>query len=180
MDGNLLKSQLLTLKVIKVDPDFKFDKYLQLLIPEVVKSIYFYKFHKEQVVKFCSELLKYCYLSDLLHINPDNLGIRYNKYNKPFLTYKDKIHNIQFNISHAKEYVVIAVLDNFEYEIGIDIEYIDRNSIDFRDMATIVYSDFEQGQIKDADDFFNFWTLAGLGKIFKIGFLPRNTSLCLK
>jgi phosphopantetheinyl transferase len=206
----------LTIKIVKVIPDFNFNKYLQLFTPPVIKSIYSYKFSKDQVVKFCSELLKRYHLADLTGDNPNDLEVIYNRYDKPFITRKshakehkslqskdirpkqhsirsvlpdaplnyinDKqqiiarmaqqsLHatneemcfnlmgcNLKFNISHAKDYVVIAVTDDPDYEIGIDIEYIDRNSTDFRDMAEIVYSDFEISQIKNVDDFFNLWT----------------------
>ena len=180
----------LTIKAIKVDPDFDFAKYIQLFTPQVIKSIYSYKFHKDQVVKFCSELLKRYYLSDLSQQDPNDLDITYNKYDKPFLKQQCRIPHsksnytndkrrslhdvneeegkhagefglgcgIKFNISHAKEYVVIAVIDDPDYEIGIDIEYVDRKSTDFRDLAKIVYSDYELAQIKDVNDFYNFWT----------------------
>ena len=182
-----MKHLPLTIKVVKVNPDFNFDRYLQLFTPQVIDSIYSYRFPKDQIVKFCSELLKHYYLADLLQKNPSNLDIIYNKYNKPFLVSRDFLinpkqvatastflqslhvkndamcfnsgdHNIKFNISHAQEYVIIAVIDNPAYEVGVDIEYIDRNSNDFREMAKIVYSDFEISQIKNVDDFFNFWT----------------------
>ena len=54
-------------------------------------------------------------LKNKYNINYNDIIVKYNKYGKPF------INNINFNISHSHDYVIVAASDK---NIGIDIEMI--------------------------------------------------------
>lgn len=54
-------------------------------------------------------------LKNKYNINYNDIIVKYNKYGKPF------INNINFNISHSHDYVIVATSNK---NIGIDIEMI--------------------------------------------------------
>ncbi len=78
------------------------------------------------------------------HIEYD---IFYNEYGKPYL----KNNELYFNISHSKEYIVIAVSDK---EIGVDIEHLTFNE----KTADRICTKEERKKVKTDLDFTKIWT----------------------
>jgi len=58
-------------------------------------------------------------LADHLSCQPQDLNFHCGKYGKPFLP---ESHDLYFNLTHSKDYALLAVAKG--YEVGIDIEYI--------------------------------------------------------
>ena len=84
----------------------------------VIGNISIYYLQVKSILKDTSNL----FLKEILNneFNIYNYEIIKNKNGKPYL----KNSNLFFNISHKKDIIVIAFSDN---EIGIDMEYIDKD-----------------------------------------------------
>jgi 4'-phosphopantetheinyl transferase len=74
-------------------------------------------------------------LSRLLNINPRDIQYEYSFNGKPLIKENDK--NIQFNISHSKEYLLVAAAQAID--IGVDIEKINY-SLDYSLIAKDIFS----------------------------------------
>lgn len=111
-----------------------------------------YRYKKDQVIAFTSELIKYYYLANFCNILPIDIKIDYTSYGRPFIVNS----KLDFNISHAGEYLVLAIIDSSK--VGIDIEECD-NSINPAELGSIVFSSVEQELIdNDINKFFKLWT----------------------
>ncbi len=71
-----------------------------------------------------------------LAINPTEIKLYYNTYGKPLLIDE----NLQFNLSHSKDYILIAF--SYDSPVGIDIEYCKRE-IDLLSLANEICTDSE-------------------------------------
>ncbi|RZL30652.1 MAG: 4'-phosphopantetheinyl transferase superfamily protein, partial [Pedobacter sp.] len=68
--------------------------------------------------------------------------------NKPYLP------NINFNLSHSGDYVVIAIGEN---ALGVDVEVI-KDHFDHDLLAKVCFTINERKQIGNLEDFYTFWT----------------------
>lgn len=72
--------------------------------------------------------------------------------------YKPTVPGIEFNISHAENYVVIGIC---RFKIGVDVEYIKRD-FDFNDLMELCFSPEEASFINHSEDhplgFYLLWT----------------------
>ena len=77
-----------------------------------------------------------------------------NEYGKPFISSE----SLQFNISHTKGLIVMAVSEDFE--LGIDVEHEARKNTG-AEIADRFFSPIEIEQLRqtDPDAFLDFWTL---------------------
>lgn len=87
-------------------------------------------------------------LGKILNIEPQSLSFLMTKTNKPYL--KD----MNFNISHSGDYVVIAISIR---PIGIDIELI-KNHFDHDSLEEVCFTRNERKLITTLEDFYTFWT----------------------
>lgn len=143
---------MLHLLCVKINTEFKFEKYLYLFNENTQLKIKSFRFRKDQVTAFTSELLKYYYLAKRLNLTPDDIHIKYTIHNRPYIEHS----NIDFNISHCNEYVIFAL--SIKSKIGIDIEYNDPR-INAIELGSIVFSDYEQNLIQNnTSSFFKIWT----------------------
>lgn len=89
-----------------------------------------------------------------LQFKPRQIVYSKNSFGKPYV----KERNFNFNLSHSKNNWCLAVS---AYEIGIDLEEINRN-FNYYDILERYFSENEQQTIKQAKDpymeFFKFWT----------------------
>lgn len=139
--------------IVKVDYNFIFEKYLYLFHDEITAKIKNYRFRKDQLTAFTSEILKRYYLPSYLKINPLSLNIKYNQYGRPFI---DRLLNVDFNISHSGDYVVMIIARNAK--VGIDIEEYKQN-INPREIGYSVFSESEQNLVgNNVDKFLVLWT----------------------
>ena len=76
-----------------------------------------------------------------------HLEMKYNENGKPYLA-----NGPYFNLSHSKDYVVLAI--SHSREVGVDIEYIDENKV-----KAIKYSlSEEEKDISDINTLFQIWS----------------------
>lgn len=100
-------------------------------------------------------------LAHYLEIDPTNIQINYGKYGKPFLGSNRIMSDIQFNLSHSENMVVIAV--SLGRNVGVDIEKI-RNLSDLDKLIATICSQREKDHFKQLTDvekilsLFRCWT----------------------
>ena len=87
-------------------------------------------------------------LSQILKVPAGNINFLLTATNKPYLK------EINFNISHSGDYIVIAVSRR---EIGVDVELI-KNDFDHDDLAKACFNPNERRAILKIEDFYIFWT----------------------
>ncbi|WP_143433115.1 4'-phosphopantetheinyl transferase family protein [Herbaspirillum camelliae] len=92
-------------------------------------------------------------LARRLDCPPSRLDFSVGPFGKPRLAHYDGLH---FNLSHAGDYVLLALSE--QGEVGIDIEYRDPG-LDVGNLAELAWSERERrdGQIQPCD-FFARWT----------------------
>lgn len=161
--------------VIKIDESFNFNQYMDLFFTEESKSHInsFYQ-TRDRVITFTSMLLKQYFLPIVLSLSPKEMTISFNKYGKPFILNHP---NIDFNISHSGNYVVLGI--SYVGKIGVDIELIDNNTdIELKEVA---FNSFESQYIDNILDFYILWTKKeAYLKCCGVGFMTddyRNTQL---
>lgn len=70
--------------------------------------------------------------------NPQNIQYSVNQFGKPFL--EDNDYQVQFNMSHSKDYAVYIIA--LEDQVGIDIEWKDKD-INIQEISELVFSPVE-------------------------------------
>lgn len=101
-------------------------------------------------------LLRY-FLGKYLSINPQDIKIVYGLWGKPCLTEKNILY---FNISHSGNHALYAFTKH--YEVGVDLEYIDKNLI-LDDLAITIFSSEDLdywktlSQCEKTEKFFKYW-----------------------
>lgn len=100
-------------------------------------------------------LLVQCTLETQLNCPVKNEDYIYNSHNKPSF----KNIPFHFNISHSKNYVFCAISDQ---EVGIDIEFIDKDHNNFLEEASLFLDSSEYAYLsaskKKVEVFFKYWT----------------------
>ena len=116
-----------------------------------------FRFPKDQNSFIISRGILRSLLAMYLGEEPQNLEIMYGLWGKPCVLTKE---SIQFNLSHSRDHVLYALTRN--YEIGIDLEYIDQH-LEVDDMALNILSLQELEYWKTikseekVDTFFKLW-----------------------
>ena len=153
---------------IRIAQDYYFEKYLCWFNPKLVTHILSFRQRKDQLISFTSELLKKYYLADYLAANPHDLEIGRTYYGKPYLlnaAYQD----IDFNISHSGDYVILAVVKNAR--VGIDLE-LQSNESGITELSQLTFSQSECQLVGDSrENFFRLWSKKeALLKALGVGF----------
>lgn len=137
------------LLIIKIEAEFDFTPYLHKFPAHIQLQILAPFHYKDKVVAFTSALIKYHYLPMIL--NTKSAEIKLSDYGKPYFINQQ---NIDFNISHSGEYVVVATTESGR--IGVDIELIDQE-IDLS-LGAVAFTQSECNYIDTYLDFFILWT----------------------
>jgi 4'-phosphopantetheinyl transferase len=91
-------------------------------------------------------------ISKKFHQVPADIVLKYTEFNKPFLP------DIEFNIAHSGNYLLVAISNN---AIGIDIELIN-DAFDYKAMLYDIFNANEIACINTSEDktlsFYTFWT----------------------
>ncbi len=149
-----INSKILKIIMIKLPNFFDFKHYLDKFKYINQEQIYSYHQYSDQLINFTSQMLQKYYLAYGINTSPKHLYIDYTEYHKPFLVNQ----RITYNIAHSGKYVVLAIYNNTDYQIGVDIEKVDY-SFETIEMAKIVFSPIEQQLIQFSKDyFFKLWT----------------------
>jgi 4'-phosphopantetheinyl transferase len=95
-----------------------------------------FKFFMDQTNFIVSRGILRCLLGSYLGQDPQQIEIIYGLWGKPCLITR----HLYFNLSHSRNYILYAVTCN--YEVGIDLEYIDK-TFEIEDMALNILSPHE-------------------------------------
>lgn len=128
-----------------------------------------FKDAQNKLLYICARGILRCILARYLGTTPQSIEFIYGLWGKPGLLMEKPIH---FNISHSRDYVLFALTR--DYEVGIDIEFIDKQ-FELESLVTFIFSSYEldywrQLSLKHrAEYFFKIWTckeayLKSLGK----------------
>ena len=122
-------------------------------------------------------------LSHFTKTKPSELCFSYSKYGKPRIIFPEN-SGIEFNVSHSKDFLAVAISDSTP--IGIDIEYQDPDT-DILELSRIVHTESQieniisHDQSEQISHFFDLWTakeayIKAIGKGFS--FDPKDIELC--
>lgn len=137
------------------DYEHQISELTSLLHKEELQKAQKYHFEKDSNrFIICRALLK-CILANRTGIDLYEIKIDLDINNKPFL---NKNSNIHFNLSHSKDYGIIALSYN---NIGIDLEYLNDN-FEYMDVMPTVFSlkeiDVVLSKQNKTYQFFKYWT----------------------
>jgi 4'-phosphopantetheinyl transferase len=100
-------------------------------------------------------------LGSYLHVGPERIAFRVNRYGKPFLAGRFKESDMRFNMAHSGKLALVAVTRG--REIGVDVEVV-RDAVDFVQIADRFFSIEEkrylrsQPSAKMEEAFFRCWS----------------------
>lgn len=100
----------------------KLERYLKLLSDEEISRVNRFMFSKDKDRFVCTRAILRILSGSYLDLDPKEVRFNYNEYGKP--SFKPEC-NLEFNISHSGNMLVIAIVK--ENEIGVDIEQINYN-----------------------------------------------------
>jgi len=155
----------------------------KLLINEkdIKKGLSFYQ-TKDQISSLISKYSLRFLLNNYLNLNFKNYDFEFNKYSKPFIPNFINALNLQYNLSHSGEYLLISL--NCYDNIGIDIEFMNKK-IEIECLKDQFFSKYELDIWKTLKEdekieyFYKVWAckesiLKGIGMGFS--YLPSNIS----
>lgn len=110
------------------------DYFTSLLSQDERERASSFRFSKDQHRYTISRGILRTLLAEYLGEAPRTIEITYGLWGKPCLSQEKSLH---FNLSHSGDHVLYALA--LDYEVGIDLEYIDRN-LEIEDMAKHIFS----------------------------------------
>ena len=137
-------------------PDFKdlksdLSEYLNVKELPVSPNLYTKIDHKFIIYRSILKIILAAYSK----LDAKKMEFDYHLYKKPYLASKPWLH---FNISHAEDYVVIAISRR---NLGIDIEYMEQD-FPFTNLIPEVFEEPEITAIQNSNDkkrlFYSYWT----------------------
>ncbi|APJ04888.1 4'-phosphopantetheinyl transferase family protein [Silvanigrella aquatica] len=153
-----------------------------LTLDEINKSLKYFKI-SDKIRSLSTRFVLKKLISLYLKLPPHNIHFKYNKYFKPFLSHEINNISLNFNVSHAGEYIVLAF--SCEDLVGIDIEKYD-NSLDKNSLGSYIFSDCEftswnsLSENEKNSSFYHVWSckeaiLKGIG--IGLSYLPNNITV---
>ena len=97
-----------------------------LLSEQEYKKLNSFQFQKDRFCYSITHCMKRRILAHYLNESPEKLNFTLNKQGKPSISERQNWLNIQFNISHSYQFILMAL--TIKDPIGIDIEYHDKNT----------------------------------------------------
>ena len=151
-----------TLKCIS-DLALERDYYHSILSEDEKARAARFHFPKDQVSFTVTRGYLRNFLAKYLNIDPCLVSFTYNEFGKPSLCHQTHSQDvpIKFNLSHAGDYLAIAITQGID--VGIDIEKID-TTIAYKDIAQNFFSNAELNEInrqlpdQQIKHFFYCWT----------------------
>jgi 4'-phosphopantetheinyl transferase len=145
---------MLHLRLIKLDNQFDYTKYLTWFTNSVIDRILSFHFEADRRRAFTSSLIKYYYLPQFFGISPNAIQIVTNAFGRPTLI--GELAKYDFNISHSGDYVLVGITD--QGRIGVDIEQINPK-IEIAEISEMVFSPSEQQLVgNDLSRFYTMWS----------------------
>jgi 4'-phosphopantetheinyl transferase len=135
----------------------KYRHFSELLADDELERAERFHFQKDRNEFICCRGFLRETLSNYTRIPSSEIRFNYGENGKPELI---DTNEIKFNLSHSKEYALLALAE--VDEIGIDIELI-KEIPEMFDIANELYSENENGILKNSPKenkniFFTFWT----------------------
>lgn len=146
--------------ILNIKNEISSNKYVNLLnciSTERREKIFKYKKQEDKVRSLFTEVLLRVMINRHSKLKDKEINFKYNKYGKPKLACN---FGLEFNISHAGEFIVV-VIDM--YNVGVDIERCSK--IDFLEIAKRFYTEEEYSYILNQEKkdqlymFYKIWTL---------------------
>ncbi|MDQ8039552.1 MAG: 4'-phosphopantetheinyl transferase superfamily protein [Rickettsiella sp.] len=135
---------------------------LTILSEEENKRLRLFKFEKDCFRYTMTHGMKRLVLARYLNELPEKLSFTLSEQGKPAISEQQNRLNIQFNISHSHQLILMAL--TLEDPIGIDLEY-HADSIDVENLSEIIFSPSEKcffsrlaTQQERKKAFFRCWT----------------------
>lgn len=138
----------------------KFKHFNALLSEDEFERAERFHFQKDRNEFVCSRGFLRETLSSYLSMVPSEIRFEYGKNGKPELADNAESKRIKFNLSHSKEYTLLAITKSDE--VGIDIEF-KKNIPDMFEIAKELYTENENYILKNSVNesmniFFSYWT----------------------
>lgn len=143
----------INISTIKNIDNLKYNLYLSLLSKDMQKDILRYRLEDDRRRSLLGKITLLNYFNRYTNFNL--VDIERTSYNRPYI----KNSNVDFNISHSKDYVVCAFSKN--NSIGIDIEALnfDININDFKTIFSSNEFDLIINSNKSIEIFYKLWTI---------------------
>ncbi len=122
---------------------YPFKDFISLLSPEEIERSECFVFDRDryryryQVTHSMKRLI----LANYLNCDPQCLRFEVGSYGKPALAKLRNLLNIQFNISHSRDLILIAI--TMEDSVGVDVEYYDKKR-SIEGLGEIIFSPLEK------------------------------------
>lgn len=135
-----------------------YDYFYNLLSKDEKLKVERFKFKKDKITSVMARGTLRVLFSKYLDCPTNDIIFEYGEYGKPELA---NHKTIQFNVSHARDIIVIALCN--DYDIGIDVEYI-KKDFDVLDIADNYFSKQEIKALhkipanQQTEAFFRGWT----------------------
>lgn len=140
----------------------QFKDLISLLSTEEIKRSEHFMFERDQYRHQVTHSMKRLILANYLDCNPQCLRFEVGSHGKPALDNLRNPFKIQFNISHSRDIILIAI--TVEDPIGIDIEYNDTKRA-IESLGETIFSPSEKkffltlkSQREKEETFFRCWT----------------------
>lgn len=120
-----------------------------------------YKFNKDKTSYTLARGKLRSILTNYIDIKPCSIIFSYGEFGKPELVKEQNIKNIQFNVSHSGEYIIIGISESGA--IGVDVEKVSED-IDLPSISERFFSADEAVYLnnlskdKGLKSFFKVWT----------------------
>jgi 4'-phosphopantetheinyl transferase len=139
----------------KIDNIFNYDKFYEFVNKEKKQKVMKFRRNEDKIRSLVGDTLTRVISCKHLECKNKDIKYKYNEYGKPYIK-----ENLEFNISHSGEYVVVAIDD---CPVGIDIE--EMKNIEFEGIAKGYYDESEYKWIINHEKeqqmrcFYKLWTL---------------------
>ncbi len=110
------------------------------LTDEEIKDVNRYNFFYDGETHLFSRGILKLILSKYIKVSSKNIDLIKTRYGKLELNKEQNVNNINFNVSHSKDLIVIAVIK--DVKIGVDVEYVDEE-LNFKDLISNIRSSQE-------------------------------------
>ncbi len=137
---------------------------LDILSEDEQKRLSSFKFAKDRFRYGVTHFLKRWVLASYLNERPENLLFTREKYGKPAISPHKNWPNLQFNISHSNQLILLGV--TVEDPIGIDVEY-HSNNISVENLSEFIFSPLERSyfsKLASQQEKKRLFFVAGLGR----------------
>lgn len=169
INKSLLK--LVDIYVIKIEESFTYST--NLLSTTEMNEINSLLFRKDQLLLFTSRIVQKYFITYLCGMTIDDVLIKKNTYGKPIIIYSNG-NKVKYSVSYGLDIVVLSILNNKNYEIGVDVEFIDFD-FNYKDILPSICLTHERNLIKNHTDFYKIWTKKeSLMKSIGVGFVDEN------